>query len=144
MFKESDEEARLLCETGYADAASGLCSDGPLSIKKGQECTQDSDCQNVGATQQPSCKCGFNGQGKKYCDILPGDTPFLEARTAFKAYYDATKTCHLASRWGECGQAKLYHTWKCKELQAKYYVELLNVNDLSCMGSIQEHLPIFT
>lgn len=136
-----DEEAALLCEGGFADEYTGICGEGPNSLNMGETCSTNSDCGSSDSNYEVSCKCGWNSQGTKHCDALKGDTPYKEARQAFKEYYDASTTCHLAARWESCDVAQKYHNWyasaycrKCKELRAQYYVELLHTDQLSCMA----------
>ena len=109
----------------------------------GQQCTDNTNCLSSDSNFQSTCKCGWNSTGLKYCDALPGDQPYIDARAAFREYYDATANCHLASRWGECELSQKYHNWKCKELSAQYYVELLNIESLKCMSDVKKDLPIY-
>lgn len=41
-------------------------------------CSQDSDCVGSnGVTSFPGkCRCGYNPEGRRYCDLFPGDTAF--------------------------------------------------------------------
>lgn len=83
-IKVVDEEAALLCEGGYADEFTGICSNGPNSLNIGEVCTLDSDCSSSDPNYAVSCKCGWNSQGTKHCEALKGDAPYSEARAAFK------------------------------------------------------------
>jgi len=70
--------AHLVCESQYADQ-SGKCMTPPVSLKRGEECSSNSECLSSGETGFAQCKCGFSTTGKKYCDILPGDVEWIDA-----------------------------------------------------------------
>lgn len=84
-----DPFANLVCKSGYADE-NGICTDGIKSkykgnykilfLFKGQICYTDSECSTDDPSISAPCKCGFNGDGTKYCDIMPGDTEWVTAR----------------------------------------------------------------
>jgi len=106
-----DEESHLLCESQYA-GADGVCSSGQQSLRKGLECDSDSNCPSDVDGQYAACRCSWNADKTKYCDILPGDDEWVDAREAFKTYYEATRgSCNTAARWEKCGQESLYNAW---------------------------------
>jgi len=114
-----------------------------MKYSKGQPCLSSSDCPTKSGSFAP-CKCGFNSNGTKYCDIMPGDTQWVTTRLAFKGYWDATGSCHLANRWGACDQNALYYTWKCLEAKAEYYVYTLNTTSTPCVNNSNTAIPIFS
>ena len=138
---EVDEDSHLLCSSQYFDPATGICKDGPTSPNKGKSCTLDADCGG-GA----ECKCGWNENGNKFCDVLPGDNEWTKSRDKFIKYYEATNdNCNTAARWEECSQPKLFYSWKCAELKAKYYPYTIEdkSSNLTCMDTLRSDLPIF-
>ena len=73
----ADPDANLLCESGYADPTSGLCSSGPKSLKMGQSCTANSDCTSSVSGVTAECKCTWGSLGVRVCSALAGDTPYV-------------------------------------------------------------------
>ncbi len=68
-----NDDSHLLCRSQYADGA-GICRAGLTSKNKGKVCKADTDCPSTeDSTQFAKCKCGWNSEKKKYCDLLPGD-----------------------------------------------------------------------
>ena len=49
--------------------------------------------------------------------------------------------CHTAEGLGPCHETTLYKDWRCKELQAKLYVNF--VDNPTCLGDLQKHHPTF-
>lgn len=90
-FLAQSSLAPLLCQSGYADS-NGICGQGLKSIQKGRKeflfmiagkvCRTDSDCPTNDMNNLAKCKCGFNSNGTKYCDIMPGDTEWVQTRAA--------------------------------------------------------------
>jgi hypothetical protein len=52
------------------------------SLTQGQKCNTDSDCPASDGLTSAKCRCGFNSNGTKYCDILPGDSEWVITRAA--------------------------------------------------------------
>ena len=80
-FSDTSPYSNLLCVSGYADS-NGLCGQGLKSSNKGKVCFTDSDCPTNDATVNAPCKCGVNSNGTRYCDIMPGDSEWVNARAA--------------------------------------------------------------
>jgi len=90
------------------------------------------------------CKCSWNAEKNKYCDILPGDDEWVDAREAFREYFLATRNdCNTAARWEPCGKYELYNDWQCKKLKAENYVWLRSASSLQCMPNLWNDLPMF-
>ena len=135
-----EEDSHLLCESLYMNPSTGLCEEPSTNANKGKACSSDSECGTA------ACECGWNNNGDKYCGILEGDEEWVDARTKFKTYYEATKdTCSSAERWGECSESGKYYSWKCAELKAQHYTMLLEheTTNLTCMNTLKPDLPTF-
>eukprot|EP01016_Furgasonia_blochmanni_P030227 TRINITY_DN3152_c0_g1_i15.p2 TRINITY_DN3152_c0_g1~~TRINITY_DN3152_c0_g1_i15.p2 ORF type:complete len:225 (-),score=16.43 TRINITY_DN3152_c0_g1_i15:511-1185(-) len=115
-------DAEKLCRSGLVDIR-GRCTQGTKSIRKGQNCTFDTDCNSTDPNIFAPCKCGHTGGSNRYCDTLPLDDEWQSALNAFQQYYIKTKNCHNAAGWSECDQPELWRRWKCAEAMAQTYVE---------------------
>ena len=135
------EGAEKLCRTGWVEFSDGRCGEGVQSKNKGLECQANSDCPTSRTGINTTCRCGFNANGTKYCDVEGGDDEWVAARSAFQLYIDGTKNCHNAARWTECGNQELYKEWRCAEFAALYYVELLD--NPTCLSEMYDSLPGF-
>ena len=103
------EEPHLRCSSYYADSE-GICRESFLSPSKGKECQTNQDCMN--SQQQPhTCKCALDGSKKKYCDIGPDDSEWVQAREMFKKYLASVVYCHSARKLQECGHSEDYNAW---------------------------------
>jgi len=133
------EGAEKVCRSGWVDQLDGRCSDGVQSKNKGQVCLTDNDCPTSRTGVYASCKCGYNVNGTKYCDVEGGDEEWMQAREAFVEYIQASKACHNAARWSECGNKEAYSKWRCAEYKALHYVEL--INNPKCLKDMYASLP---
>ena len=113
--------SNLLCKSGIT-TATGHCSSGFTSKSIGQLCMKNSDCMSKEDSQEFSdCTCTLNTNGNKRCELLNNDKPWQQAIEDFKIYYQKTQKCHVADRWGECGETAHYNQWKCSHYKALYY-----------------------
>ena len=137
-----EDDSSLLCSSKYYHPTTGVWMEPPISVNKGEQCVSDTDCPSNIAGIYANCTWGWNNNGYKYCDILPGDDEWQLAFTRFKDYFDATKDdCNVAARWEECGQKTLYNDWMCKKLSAENYVFLrYNKNELPCLEDLKKSL----
>ena len=68
-----NDDSHLLCRSMYADGT-GTCRPGLRSRNKGKPCKKNTDCPSVEDPNQfANCKCGWNANKVRYCDLLPGD-----------------------------------------------------------------------
>ena len=81
-----NEDSHLLCKSQYADA-NGICREGPVSKNKGQACDIDDDCPSTDGSTQGKCKCAWDSDKTKYCDLIPGDSEWVDVRSYFNDYF---------------------------------------------------------
>ena len=53
---------------------------GAKSSKKGETCEIDDDCPSADGSTIGRCKCGWNADKTKYCDLLSGDNEWVDVR----------------------------------------------------------------
>ncbi len=139
-----NEDSHLLCRSQYADPT-GNCSDGAISLNKGQPCDTSADCPSKDGSTTAKCSCGWNGSKTRYCDLLPGDDEWLEVRDLFVEYFTATRdTCNTDARWEPCAARSVYYKWMCAKLRAENYPLLVDEGTLTCMDNLYAYLPIFS
>ncbi len=100
-------------------------------------CEIDDDCPSKDGLTTGKCKCGWNTEKTKYCDLLPGDDEWVDVRTKFQAYFDSTReNCNTDARWQECGEKTLFNDWMCAKLKAENYALMIDANNLDCMKNL--------
>ncbi|CAG9324372.1 unnamed protein product [Blepharisma stoltei] len=63
-----------------------VCDIAPASFGSiPKKCQSSDDCANYFTTDLTDCVCGINSEGQSYCQLFPGDDPYLK-------YYEAVKT----------------------------------------------------
>ena len=141
-YVEGGEKA---CRSAWVDKEEGRCSDGVQSRRKGERCNplsvqeemdarekgreiEEMLCNTSRSELEAACLTGYNGTA--LCDIDGGDDEWLEAREAFAEYMAASKVCHNAARWSECGAPEEYKKWRCAEIKALHYVKLKDTGQL--------------
>ncbi|CAI2371396.1 unnamed protein product [Moneuplotes crassus] len=136
------DDMEKLCRTGMVNRTTGNCAIKLKSTNKGKECTTDNDCPTSDENVKAACKCGYSGDGKKYCDIEAGDTEWVDATNKFEEFFLTNLDCHTGEGFGRCGQKESqFMEYRCAEFKAKHYVELLNNPD--CLKENYQNSPIF-
>eukprot|EP00347_Sterkiella_histriomuscorum_P013216 403365562 len=138
-----NEDSHLLCKSQYANPY-GQCSEGTKSTNKGVSCEIDDDCPSSDGTTYAKCNCGWNSEKTKYCDLLPGDDEWVDVRSKFNDYFQATReNCNTDARWEQCSEKSLYNTWMCAKLKAENYALMIDAKNLDCMATLFQYLPVF-
>ena len=55
-------------------------------MDKGKLCFSEYDCTTTDPEVFGECKCGFNSQGYRYCDLIPGDEEWQKAISSVQFY----------------------------------------------------------
>ncbi len=87
------------------------------------------------------CKCGHNDKGKKYCDLEGGDVEWANVFDKFKVYFERSKNCHNAEGFGGCNNNLHYKAFKCAQIKAKLYVDLVDIPP--CLKKLAKVHPHF-
>ncbi len=94
----------VTCKSGYISEEN--CSQGPISLNKGQPCSSDDECIFVNeegeVIEEKSCECGFNGSAFSYCPLSYGDPEFEELQRALQFVIVNNFFCHTLRRFGPC------------------------------------------
>ncbi len=72
-----DNDTKLLCKTGYMNKM-GFCANPPKSLRKGLNCTVDSNCETSEKGVYAKCSCTYNQGKPKYCGNIEGDMEWQE------------------------------------------------------------------
>lgn len=119
-----------LCTTGMVNSTTGRCASLLKSLNKGQVCTTSADCPTTDDNVFAKWKWGYNSNGDKYWDIEAGDVEWVNAKNLFSDYN------------GECGKSSgSWSSYKCAQIKAQYYVELLN--NPTCLKQNYAQHPAF-
>lgn len=64
----------ILCKS--SSCKDNKCISAPSSKSKPHTCDSDKDCKSDTSGIVSKCRCGYNEDGDKYCDLLPGDSEY--------------------------------------------------------------------
>ena len=150
FYKNSDakiayvEGGEKTCRSAWVDREEGRCSDGVQSTNKSVDCGSGKAAETCSTSRNgvnAACLQSFSNNAKYRCDIDGGDDEWVEARDAFTEYMTASKVCHNAARWSECGAKEQYMKWRCAELKALHYVKLFDNPD--AFREVYKYVPYF-
>lgn len=110
-IKDCDDKGRSpLCESysciRQKETETAVCIDAPHTFSETLpvQCNTSADCIGTNDVQNvtSACTCGFNAMGASYCDLFPGDAPYVDFLAQFKLFIaDGTQYCNTERRFSQ-------------------------------------------
>ena len=110
----------LLCKE---DTEGGVCAGKVWSSKSlPVVCNRDEDCVSVAdaflnSKFQGTCECGYNAEALAYCELFPGDEPYIKFLDSYKKWFSSHEI-------KLCNSARARGITKCMESYYSSYLEL--------------------
>ena len=112
----------------------------PAQCEKVSDCLSTTD-EFFGVGYYSECKCGYNANATKYCDLFPGDEDYKEWTDTLKLWYNSSEIskCHTLRRLSSnC----MYDWWNLTDAsgllyyqsRVNYWPKLQNTKD--CVGKV--------
>lgn len=108
-----DTMSSNLCASGSCNVTSelgteGVCVPGFVSpFTEAKSCNYDTDCQgqnSQGLTVNGTCSCGYNVNGKSYCDLYTGDANYKKYIHYLVKYFSSplvNSVCNVNARFND-------------------------------------------
>jgi hypothetical protein len=148
-LEDCDAKGRApLCESYSCilqkDTQTAVCIDAPHTFSETLpvQCQTSADCLGTNNVQNvtSACTCGFNALGASYCDLLPGDAPYVDFLTQFKLFIaDGAQYCNTLRRFKqECFALHAERTGDSTLLDLGMYAEdyPLYQNNDECVSKV--------